>query len=260
MIEHLVTRFEAARLDLRQRELRRREEAAIAQLGEKTLADGGGRSGRLASLSADAAAARGRLQAMAAGNGKSASGAQRQRVEALEQRLHQIYLTAGRLALAMPPTGAESEVHAIRAEMADAASERDRLRGEGQRLTEETWTQLRAWVTPRAPALTGMVVAWWIARSYAVSHTGAIMNSLGLSLGRRGPHLVSAPTDTVLVQYGLPLVVAAVCAYLTQRLAGRVRATVEDVRARSSEATRAAAAARLAAGESRDARMAGKSR
>jgi hypothetical protein len=267
MIKHLVTRFEAARLDLQQRELRRREEAAIARLGEKTLADGGGRSGRLASLSADAAAARGRLQAVASGNGKSASAAQRQRIEALELRLHQIHLTAGRLALAMPPTGAENEVLAIRAEMADAASERDRLRGEGHRLAEETWTQVRSWVSPRAPGLTALVVAWWIARSYAVSHTDAIMTSFGLSLSRRGYHLVSLPTDTVLVHYGVPLVVAAVCAYLAQRVAGRVRATVEEVRARSSEATRAAAAARLtAADERRDARdprvqrAAGKSR
>lgn len=255
MIKHLVTRFEAARLDLQQREFRRREEAAIARLGEKTLDDGGGRTGRLASLSADAAAARGRLQTMAAGKGKSASAAQRERVEALELRLHQIHLTAGRLALAMPPTGAESEVLAIRAEMADAARERDRLRGEGHRLAEETWTRVRSWVSPRAPGLTAMVVAWWIARSYAVSHTGGIMTAFGLSLSRRGHHLVSVPTDTVLVQYGLPLVVAAVCAYLAQRLAGRVRATVEEVRARSSEATRAAAAARLAsADESRDPR------
>lgn len=263
MIEHLVTRFEAARLDLQQRELRRREEAAIARLGEKTLADGGGRSGRLASLSTEAAAARGRLQTMAAGNGKSASAAQRQRVEALELRLHQIHLTAGRLALAMPPTGAESEVLAIRAEMADAASERDRLRGEGHRLAEETWDRIRSWVAPRGPALTTMVVAWWIARSITGSHTEAIMTSLGLSLKRRGPHLVSLTTDTFLVHYGLPLVAAAVCAYLTHRLTGRVRATVEEVRARSSETTRAAAARGAAAGDGRDARarrVAGKSR
>jgi len=247
MIEHLVTRFEAARLDLQQRELRRREEAAIARLGEKTLADGGGRSGRLASLSTDAAAARGRLQTMAAGNGKSASAAQRQRVEALELRLHQIHLTAGRLALAMPPTGAESEVLAIRAEMADAASERDRLRGEGHRLAEETWDRIRSWVAPRGPALTTMVVAWWIARSYTGSHTEAIMSSLGLSLKRHGPHLVSATTDTVLVRVVLPLAVALLCAYLAHRLAARVRTAVDTVRERSSHAREAGSARQPAA-------------
>lgn len=247
MIEHLVTRFEAARLDLQQRDLRRREEAAIARLGEKTLAGGGGRSGRLASLSTDAAAARGRLQTMAAGNGKSASAAHRQRVEALELRLHQIHLTAGRLALAMPPTGAESEVLAIRAEMADAASERDRLRGEGHRLAEETWNRIRAWVVPRGPALTTMVVSWWIARSYTGSHTDAIMSSLGLSLKRRGTHLVSVTTDAVLVRVVLPLVIALLCAYLAHRLAARVRTAVDTVRERSSRAREAASARQPAA-------------
>src|SRR5512138_355509 len=130
MIEHLVTRFQATRLDLHQRELRRREEAAIARLGETTLAEGGARSGRLASLSSDAAAIRRRLDGLTAEHGATSSAA-RERRGALEERLSQVHLTAGRLALAMPPTGAESEVLAIRAEMADSAHERDRLRGEG---------------------------------------------------------------------------------------------------------------------------------
>ncbi len=251
MIEHLVTRFEAARLDLRQRELRRREEAAIARLGEKTLAEGGGRSGRLAALAAEAAAARGRLQSAMAVQGASSSAGARQRLGALEQKLHQIHLTAGRLALALPPTGAESEVHEIRAEIADAESERDRLRGEGHRLAEETWTRVRSWIGPRAPALTAAVLGWCIARSYAVSHTGAIMSSLGLSLNRRGSHLVSLTADTHLVQYGLPVVVAALAGYGAHRLAARVRTAVETVRARSSQATRASAATRLAPPEGR---------
>jgi len=254
MIEHLVTRFEAARLGLHQRNLRQREEAAIARLGEKTLT-GGVRSGRLASLAAEATAVRGRLQAMTAGQAKSPSAGSRQRIEALEQKLYQIHLTAGRLALAMPPTGAEDEVLAIRAEIAGAANERDRLRGEGHRFTQETWTQVRTWITPRAPGLTAMVATWWIARGFAVSHTGAILSAVGLSATRRGAHLVSASTDAFLVQYGLPLAVAALSAYLAQRLADRVRAAVETVRERSSQATRAAAEARLAAAaEARDTR------
>jgi hypothetical protein len=239
MIEHLVTRFEVARLDRHQRALRRREEGAFARLGEKSLADGAGRSGRLESLAAEAVAARGRLQAIRTGQGMSPPAGSRQRIEALEQRLHQIHLTAGRLALAMPPTGAEGEVHAIRAEMADTARERDRLRGEGHRLAEETWTQVRSWVAPQAPALAAMVVAWWVARSHAVSHTEAILRSLGFSVSRRGVHLVSLTTDTFIVQFGLPLAVAALCAYLAHRLAGRVRTAVDAVRERSSQATRA---------------------
>jgi len=256
MIEHLVTRFEAARLNLHQRDLRRREEAAIARLGEKTIADGV-RSGRLASLGAEATAIRGRLQAMTAGQAASPSASTRQRIEALEQKLYQVNLTAGRLALAMPPTGAEDEVNAIRAEIAHAASERERLRGEGRRLAQDGWTQLTTWVVPRAPALSAMLVGWWIARSITVSHTGAILSAVGLSASRRGAHLVSATTDTFLVQYVLPLLLALMCAYLAQRLADRVRAAVETVRERSDQAARAAAEARLAAAaEARDAREA----
>ncbi|HSB53543.1 MAG TPA: hypothetical protein VLD58_04275 [Gemmatimonadales bacterium] len=264
MIEHLVTRFEAARLDVRRRDLRQREEAAIARLGEKTLAEGGARSGRLAALSEEAAAVRGRLHAMGRSRGDSASTGSRQRIEALEQRLRQIHLTAGRLALALPPTGAESEVLAIRVEMADATAERERLRSEGNRMVQETWIQIQAWVTPRAPALVTLLLAWWVARGYAVSHTAAILDELGLSHNRRGAHLVSLTADTMLVQYALPLGVAAACAYLAHRLAERVRTTVEHVRARSSQAIREAGAARLSpadeAGDPRAQRVTGKSR
>ena len=247
MIEHLVTRFEAARLDHHQRELRRREEAAIARLGEKTLADGGGaRSGRLASLSSDAAAIRRRLDAIPAEHGTN-SAAARERRATLEERLSQIHLTAGRLALAMPPTGAESEVLAIRGEMADAAQESERLRVEGRRMVDESWTRIRSWVAPRGPALGGLAVGWLIAHGYAVSHTKGILASLGLSATKRGSHLVSLPVDTGLVQYVLPLAVAAMGAFVAHRLVLRVREAVDSVRTRSLEASRVAAQARLAA-------------
>jgi len=260
MIEQLVTRFEAARLDLRQRDLRRQEEAAIARLGEKTLADAGARGGRVASLAVEAAAVQGRLRATAAGHGGSPSGASRRRLEELEQKLRQIHLTAGRLALAMPPTGAESEVLAIRAELADAASEQDRLRGEGQRLADETWTQVRSWVAPRAPALAAVALTWLIAHGYAGSHTEGILTSLGLSARRRGPHVVSLTTDTALVRYGLPLLVASVSGYLTHHLANRVRTALEEVRARSSHPGRAGGSPRAAAAGDSSRRVAEKSR
>jgi hypothetical protein len=241
MIEHVVTRFEAVRLGLRQRELRAREEAAIARLGEHTLAAGAGHMGRLASLSSDAAAIRQRLAAVAQehGTGSSASAARHRRA-ALEQRLAQIHLTAGRLALALPPTGAEGEVLAIRAEIADAAHEQDRLRGEGRRLADESWSRLHGWVAPRGPALAAMAVSGLIARGYAVTHTRGILASLGLSATRRGSHWVSLPVDTALVQQVLPLLVAALCAYVAHRLMLRVREAVDVVRARSHEVSRAA--------------------
>lgn len=235
MIEPIAARLEAARLDNLQRELRLREEGAIAGFGEKTLGQGN-RSGRLASLAAEATTVRGQLLALKGARGTSPAGP-RQRIEMLEKKLRQIHLTAGRLALAMPPTGAESEVLAIRAEMAAVATERDRLRGEGQRLVEESWSRLRSWATPRAPALIAMVLGWWIARSYAVSHTATILTSLGFSIKRRGPHLLSLTTDTFIVQYGLPVVVAVVCAFLAHRLDGPVRTAIDTIRERSGGTT-----------------------
>ena len=242
MIEHLVTRFEAARLDRHQRDLRRGKRPQSPAWERRPW--------RMAAVEAAGWPPwRPRRPRRAVDCRPSQPGpAHRprpplvQRTEALEQRLYQIHLTAGRLALAMPPTGAESEVLAIRAEIADAASERDRLRGEGHRLIEDTWAQVHSWVVPRWPALSAMVVGWLIAHSYAGSHTEAILATVGLSVRRRGAHLVSVPVDTALVHYGLPLVVAALCAYVAHRLVGRVRTAVETVRARSNDATRAAAA------------------
>jgi hypothetical protein len=263
MIEHLVTRYEAARLDLHQRELRRREEAAIVRLGEKTLAEGGARSGRLASLASDAAAIRRRLEVITAEHGAT-SAAARERRGALEERLAQIHLTAGRLALAMPSTGSESEVLAIRAEMAESAHERDRLRGEGRRQADETWNRIHGWVAPRGPALGTLAVAWLIAHGYAVSHTKGILDSLGLSATRKGSHLVSLPVDTALVHYAVPLAAALMCAYAAHRLVLRVREAVDVVRARSLEAQRAAAQTRAGgkteARETRAARPTGRGR
>jgi hypothetical protein len=171
MIHLLYAQLDALRLGVHQRDLRRREQDALARLGKMTLGEGGARGGRLAALATEAAAARAGLQ---------------RRRESLEQKLRELYLTAGRLAMAMPATGAGSEVHAIRAELANAASERDRVRAEGRRLGEELWARLRAWLTPRAPALMAMALGWWITSRYTESHIRTILKSLGLSFKSRG--------------------------------------------------------------------------
>jgi hypothetical protein len=240
MIHHLRAQLDALRLGVHQRDLRRREQDALARLGKMTLGEGGARGGRLAALATEAAAARSRLEALSAERRSSVAatattraGLQRRR-EALEQKLRELYLTAGRLAMAMPATGAGSEVLAIRAELANAASERDRVRAEGRRLGEELWARLRAWLTPRAPALTAMVLGWWITSRYTESHIGTILKSLGLSLKSSGTHLVSASTDKLLIEYGLPLLAAVLCAYLGNRVGAWGRTVVDAYRARSS--------------------------
>ena len=158
---------------------------------------------------------RGRLDAA-----RTAGGRQR---ETLELKLRQLHLTAGRLALALPATGAEEEVHAIRAEQATAAREREWLCTERQRLAQDAWTGIRDWVVPRAPALVAMAIAWLLARGYAESHTATLLSALGLSATKRGHHLYSLTVDSMLVRYGFPLLVAAICAVIAQRIAARVR-------------------------------------
>jgi hypothetical protein len=240
MIHHLRAQLDAFRLGVHQRDLRRREQDALARLGKMTLGEGGARVGRLAALAAEAAAARSRLEALSAERRSSvaATAATRanlqRRRESLEQKLRELYLTAGRLAMAMPATGAGSEVHGIRAELANAASERDRVRAEGRRLGEELVDRLRAWVTPWAPALTAMALGWWITSRYTEPHNRAILKSLGLSFKSSGTHLVSASTDKLLIEYGLPLLAAVLCAYLGNRVAAWGRTAVDAYRARSS--------------------------
>ena len=241
MINHLRTQLDALRLGVHQRDLRRREQDALARLGKMTLGEGGARGGRLAALATEAAAVRSRLEALSAerrSSGAAPRGDLQRRRDSLEQKLRELHLTAGRLAMAMPATGAGSEVHVIREELANAASERDRLRAEGRRLGEELWARFRAWLAPRAPALTAMALGWWIASGYTESHIRTIMKSLGLSLKRSGPHLVSASTDTMLIEYGLPLLAAVLCAPLGNRLAAWGRMAADAYRSRSGGVAR----------------------
>jgi hypothetical protein len=241
MIHHLRAQLEAYRLDVHQRDLRAREQDALACLGKTTLGEGGTRVGRLATLATEAAAIRSRLEALSGerrSSGAANGGDVQRRRESLEQKLRELHLVAGRLVMAMPATDAGSEVLAIRAELANAASERERLSAEARRLGEDLLAGLRAWITPRAPALAAMVLGWWITSRYTESHLRTIMKSLGLSLSRRGTHLVSASTDTLLIEYGLPLLAAALCAFLGSRLAARWRTAGEAYRSRSGGVAR----------------------
>jgi hypothetical protein len=237
MIHHLSAQLDAFRLGVHQRDLRRREQDALARLGKMTLGEGGTRVGRLAALATEAAATRSRLDALAGErrpSGAADRGDLQRRRESLEQKLRELHLIAGRLVMAMPATEAGTEVLAIRAELANAASERDRLRAEGRRLGEELLAGLRAWLTPRAPALTAMALGWWITSRYTESHIRTILKSLGLSLKSSGTHLVGASTDKLLIEYGLPLLAAVLCASLGNRVGAWGRTAVDAYRARSS--------------------------
>ena len=253
MIDHLHAQLDALRLGVRQRGLRRRELEALARLGRVTLADGGSREGRLAALATDATTARGRLVALEEERraalahsradlaamprwmapvvllrGASARAVLRQRRAAIEQGLHELHLTAGRLAMTTATSPAAREVQAIRSELAGAASALaarplpawvERARSEGKHFGGAVWTQLRSQLLPKAPALAGMAVGWWITRTYTDSHARSILRSVGI--GHGGTHVVNGSTYKAM-QFWLPLLAAALCAYLGKRLAATI--------------------------------------
>jgi hypothetical protein len=262
MIDRIQEHLDIIRLSVRQRGLRRREQMALARLGQVTLADGGSRAGRLATLAVDAAMSRTRLAALeeerqtalAASRadlaaaprwkapvvlvrGASARVVLRQRRAAMERAMHQLHLIAGRLAMAGPPASAAArQVQAIRTKLAGIASEQERrkaelearplpawmerARTEGKHLGGALWSQLRSQLTPKAPALAGMAMGWWIASRYTDSHAKSILRSVGI--GHGGTHVVSGSMFKAM-HFGLPLLAAAVCAYVGARIAAAVQ-------------------------------------
>jgi hypothetical protein len=75
--------------------------------------------------------------------------------------------------------------------------------------------QLRGQILPKAPAIAGLVVGWWVANTYTDSHLKSAMRSLGL--GHGGTRVVSFSTYETL-HFWLPLLAAAPCAYLGERV------------------------------------------
>jgi hypothetical protein len=91
---------------------------------------------------------------------------------------------------------------------------------EGKHFGGAVWTQLRSQLIPKGPALAGMAMGWWITSTYTDSHARSILRSVGI--GHGGTHVVSGSTYKVM-QFGLPLLAAALCAYLGQRIATAMR-------------------------------------
>jgi hypothetical protein len=261
MIDRVHAQLDAIRLGVRQRGLRRREQAALARLGRATLADGRAREGRLATLATEAATARSRLVALEKERlatlastradlaavprwmapvvlvrGASARAVVRHGRAVIEKAMHETHLTAGRLAMTTATSVAAREVQGIRTELAGVASERERrkaeldarplpawaerARAEGKHFGGAVWTQLRSQLTPKAPALAGMAMGWWITSTYTDSHARSILRSVGI--GHGGTHVVSGSMYKAM-QFGLPLLSAAVCAYVGGRIAAAVR-------------------------------------
>ena len=97
---------------------------------------------------------------------------------------------------------------------------------EAARFGRAFWAQLRPALLPKAPALAGLAVGWWIANTYTDSRWKSLARSVGIGSG--GTHLVSSETYRAM-SFWLPLVAAALCAYLGDRIAVAIRERHESV-------------------------------
>jgi hypothetical protein len=131
--------------------------------------------------------------------------------------------------------GLSAQVHAARAEQEAIAteqverapfssSERPALLGplwrEGKAFTRAFAKQLQSHLFPRAPALAGLAVGWWIARTYTDSRWRSVLRTLGI--GEGGTRVVSSETLQAM-NFWLPLCAAAICAYVGDRIARSLR-------------------------------------
>ncbi len=91
---------------------------------------------------------------------------------------------------------------------------------EGSAFGRAVWTQLRGQLLPRAPALAGLVVGWWVAHTYTDSRWKAALHRFGFGDG--GTTVVS-PETYERMRFWLPLLAAAACAYAGSRLAALIR-------------------------------------
>ena len=85
--------------------------------------------------------------------------------------------------------------------------------------TGAVWGQLRSHLFPKAPALVGLAVGWWIADTYTDSHVRSALRTAGIGSG--GTEVVSGSTYRAM-RFWLPLLAAALCGYVGERLWQRI--------------------------------------
>jgi hypothetical protein len=266
MLTRLHAQFREIRLELRSRELRRRERLTLRRLGAEVARAGAEGGEALAPLLAEIAEGERRAAALLTDERASLE-ADRTDLRVVSSWMRPVVVVRGlstRLVLrhrrsrelqaARPRLEAVGtlvagspgnhaaggslvrEVVALREELALIASERERWgapyggsaippwAGNAARETmgfgRALLTQLRSHLLPKAPAIAGLCVGWWIANTYTDSHLRSALRSLGLGSG--GTRVVSSSTYEAMT-FWLPLLAAALCAYLGERLGAYYR-------------------------------------
>jgi hypothetical protein len=262
LLARLHTQLHEIRLDLQARWLRGRERAALRRLGQAAAGRVDERDGedvrRLALALADG---RRELDALAAESARSLEADRtdfgrvtawmrpavvargvctravlRHRSGATRRMLAPAYEALGSAVAGRAPERGPRDVAAARARLRQLAAERDvRLAAYGES-AHPAWTrragveaaglgrsvlgQLRSALVPKLPAMAGMLMGWWIANTYTDSHLRSVLRSVGIGSG--GTRVVSGSTYKAM-NFWLPLLAAAVCAYACERLVGYYR-------------------------------------
>jgi len=264
-LSRLQAQLHEVRLDLHRRRLHRRERAALRRLGEEVaVRPEAGASDDLRRMAAEIGNTKRRLEVLAAESAASLD-ADRADLDRVAPWVKPVVIVRGvcaRVVLRHRREGARrmlapryedlgslavrAGVGATRAEVVDARAGLERLRKEREQwlapfggTAHPAWTaragaeatglgravlsQLRSNLLPKAPALAGMAVGWWIANTYTDSHVRSVLRSVGIGSG--GTRVVSGSSYKAM-SFWLPLLAAAVCAYLGERLVGYYRMRV----------------------------------
>jgi hypothetical protein len=257
MLPRLRAQLHEVRLDLHGHWLRRQERAALRRLGEDIAGGPGNDDAELRAILTRIADARRELGALAEDRAASleADRADLRRVAtwmrpiviarglcaravlyhrgaAVHRKLAPLHEAAGAVAAERGLRVKRREVVEARAGLDRLAAEREQQVGSFGGSAHPAWvrqvgsesaglmhavvTQLRSTLVPKAPALVGMAVGWWIANTYTDSHFRSALRSVGI--GHGGTHVVSGSIYKAM-NFWLPLLAAAVCAYLGDRIA-----------------------------------------
>ncbi len=270
MLPRIQAQFHEVRLDLHSRWLRRQERAALRRLGEDIAAGPENDNTELRTILTEIAEARQQLGALAEeraaslgadrtdlrevakwirplviARGLCARAVLSHRASAVHRRLVPLHEAVGALAAGRDSAAQRHELVEARLGLDRLTAEREqrlapfggtahpawirRAGTESAGLARALVKQLRSTLVPKMPALGGMAVGWWIANTYTDSHVRSALRSLGI--GHGGTHVVSGSTYKAM-SFWLPLLAAAVCAYLGERLAEFYR---DRVRVRPSD-------------------------
>ncbi|HWB43503.1 MAG TPA: hypothetical protein VG500_19745 [Gemmatimonadales bacterium] len=259
MLDRLQAQLHEIRLDLRTSRLRQRERLARRRLGEELVQEGAAGIEAFAAPIGEIAEGERRIAALLAERRASLEADRRDLgvvagwvkpavvLRGLCTRLvlrHRCWLERRALRprlemlgeLATGSVARDREVTRLRGELAAVAAERQRWGApyggralpsslgragmEAGRFVRALLAQLRSHLLPKAPAIAGLTVGWWIANTYTDSHLRSVLRSVGIGSG--GTRVVSSSTYEAMT-FWLPLLAAALCAYLGERLAAFYR-------------------------------------